>query len=123
MFEEALRALRRAVWSEGREGRAWVAGKEPDGQLLVQIEVDGTAWSMKVPDMRILEGLIGPQLHPPREEVEVPYAARTLPTLPVVEGEGASPSVVAAGAAAQDRPGIDRAAIGPLSVAAYTCRG
>jgi serine/threonine protein phosphatase PrpC len=123
MFEEALRALRRAVWSEGREGRAWVAGKEPDGQLLVQIEVDGTAWSMKVPDMRILEGLIGPQLHPTREEVAVPYAPRTLPTLPAQDHTGPTPAVLAGGAAAQDRAMLDRAVVGRLAVAGYTCRG
>ncbi len=123
MFEEALRALRRAVWSEGREGRAWVAGKEPDGQLLVQIELNGSNWSMRVPDMRILEGLIGPALQPGRDEVAVPYAPRTLPALPVQEHGGESVSVVAAGESAQARPGIDRAASGSLSVAGYTCRG
>lgn len=123
MFEEALRALRKAVWSEGREGRAWVAGKDPDGQLLVQIEADGTAWSMKVPDMRVLEGLIGPQLQPNRAEVAVPYVVRTLPALPIEDHVGDRVGVVGGGPTAQGRDGIDRAVSGALSVAAYTCRG
>jgi serine/threonine protein phosphatase PrpC len=122
MFEEALRALRRAVWSEGREGRAWVAGKEPDGQLLVQIEADGTAWSMKVPDMRILEGLIGPQLQPTRDEIDLPYRVKTLPALDRITHD-ASAAVLLGGATAQDRTAVESASAGRLAVAAYTCRG
>ncbi|MBA2319607.1 MAG: hypothetical protein H0V89_00515, partial [Deltaproteobacteria bacterium] len=123
MFEEALRALRRAVWSEGREGRAWVAGKEPDGQLLVQIECEGAAWSMKVPDMRVLEGLIGPQLRPIREELDVPYVVRTLPALGLEDHPGDRVGVLRGGPEAQQRVAVDRASAGPLSVAGYTCRG
>lgn len=123
-FEEAVLALRRAVWSEGQEARAFVAGKEPNGMLLVRVETRDNEFTLKVPDLGMLQALIGPQLSPPRPSVPLPYASRTQPPLPARAREVSDEAThFLTGAAAQSCDQIEVLRVGGLSAAAYTCRG
>lgn len=124
MFEEALRALRRAVWSGGREGKAWVAGQDEDGLYIVQIESPQGGYSIRLPDVRMVDALVGPQLKEIREDLAVPYESRTSRSMPVDEApRDSTVSLVRAGAAAQRMSRVDRIGGSRVTLAGYTCRG
>lgn len=123
-FEEAVVALRHAVWSDGKDARAFVAGQDPSGLLIVRIETKNAEFTLKVPDISMLQALIGPQLAPPRDAIPLPYKPRTFasPTVtqhPVVE----SNVVLLAGAKAQHNDAVESMHLQRLTVAGYTCRG
>lgn len=120
-FEDAVRALRRAFWSDGRDGRAHVEGVDSEGLLVVKIDSDETRFVLKVPGHEALQALIGPPTRVPRAEPAIPYVPRTLKPLSVHAREPGS--YVRAGASAQAVEGIDRVGVGALDAAIYTCRG
>lgn len=120
-FEDAVRALRRAFWSDGRDGRARVEGVDSEGLLVVKIETPDARFVLKVPGHDALQALIGPPTRVPRAEPAIPYVPRTLASLAVqIRDPG---GYVRAGSEAQAVEGIDRVVIGALDAAIYTCRG
>lgn len=124
MFEEALRALRRAVWSGGREGRAWIAGEDEEGQVVVQVESPAGAYTLRLPDARLVDALVGPPLKEIRTSLPLPYRPRTARPLPVAAAPvAASVMLVRAGEAAQRMSAVDRIDGDRLCLAGYTCRG
>jgi serine/threonine protein phosphatase PrpC len=120
-FEEAVRALRRAFWSDGRDGRARVEGVDADGLLVVRVETGDSRFVLKVPGHDALQALIGPPTRPARMAPALPYVTRTGPHRAVVAREPGA--YLRAGAAAQAVEGIDAVSIDGLSAAIYTCRG
>lgn len=121
-FEEAIRRLRRAVWSNGADGRAWIAGEDPDGHVHVQVESAEMNFSLRLPDMESVDLLVGPPMEPMRGPVEVPYVTRTW-TPPAVAVRDVGSPLFRSGPLAQDPEAIDLMRNGGLEAAIYTCRG
>jgi serine/threonine protein phosphatase PrpC len=123
-MENALRALRRAVWSQGRNGRAWVDGRDSDGMYIVRIEsAEGETYALKVPELSVLDGLIGPPQQSFRD-VAVPFKARTAPMLRRVPHDGSEGArVIRVGEDAQDLEGIDVVRLPGIAAAIFTSRG
>ena len=123
-FEEAVVALRHAVWSDGKDARAFVAGQDPSGLLIVRIETKSAEFTLKVPDISMLQALIGPQCAPPRDAIPLPYTSRTFVTPRItVHPVAHSAVVLLAGPKAQNNDAIEALRLERLSVAGFTCRG
>jgi protein phosphatase len=124
MFEEALRALRRAVWSGGKEGKAWVSGQDEEGLYVVQVETPAGGYSIRLPDVRMVDALVGPPLKESRLEIPVPYSPHTGKAPGRVDHPVADRlSMLLAGAAAQRMSAVERISGKRITLAGFTCRG
>lgn len=125
-LNDAIRALRRAAWSEGADGKISVDGTDDQGFLVVRVQTPEATFQLRVPDVQTLSALVGPPLRTerPLDGLALPFQPQTAPVVQVLSREvGPGVSFVRAGDTAQQVEGIDLITLSRLRGAAFTSRG